>query len=164
MITELKPNQVFIYGMNRGAFHGAGAAGYAFSGTTANNWRTCPLKQAAINRPNYINTKTGRLNKIGRWNVWGSTDSYQIGYLGNSYGITTVEKPGGPKVSLKEIRDQFFVLIAFASGCKELEFLMTAVGTGYGGFTHEEVGREWRAAIDKFGCLPSNIVEIGKYV
>lgn len=159
MITELKSNQVFIYGMNRGAFHGAGSAGYAFSGTVENNWRTCPLKQAAIKHPNGINKNTGLPNKMGRWNVWGAKSAFQEGFMGKSYGIITVEKPGGPRTPLMSIQKQFVKLFEFADKCKDWEFLMTAVGTGYGGFTHEEIDNEWQTAIYCFGFLPNNIVK-----
>lgn len=164
MITELKPNQVFVYGCNSSMFQGAGAAGFAFSGTVKNDWRTCPLKQSAIKNPFGIN-KSGRENRVGRWNVWGFNDClFQKGYLGSSYGIITVERPGGPKIPLLNIRWQFEVLFNVAKKNPDKEFLMTAVGTGYGGYTHEEINKEWRAAIDSFGHLPSNIVEVGSYV
>jgi hypothetical protein len=80
MITELKKDEVIVFGTNGNGFHGAGDAGYAFSGTTANDWRTCPLKQAAIKHPNKLNEKTNRLNKVGKWNEWGVSRGFQNGY------------------------------------------------------------------------------------
>jgi len=45
-ITTLASNEVFVFDSNESGFHGAGAAGFAFSGTCANDWRTCLKKLA----------------------------------------------------------------------------------------------------------------------
>ena len=48
LITSLKPNEVFVFGSNFSAFHGAGAAGYAQRGDSKNTWRTDKKFQEAL--------------------------------------------------------------------------------------------------------------------
>lgn len=164
MISELKPNQVFVFGSNRSHFHGAGAASFAFSGTTKNDWRTCPLKQNAIKKPREINPKTGKQNVIGRWNVWGY-GGHMLGYLGQSYAIVTCEFPGGPPVKIEELSDQLFALMNYCDIKKDLEFLLTRVGTGYAGFTDKQFDFALNDAIvDYGGKKPENLTLVPKYV
>lgn len=160
MITELKPNQVFIYGSNRRNFHGAGAASFAFCGSNKNDWRENPLKQLAIYQPNLVNPETGRLNKIGRWNIWGvNYHGLQTGYLGQSYDIITVENPGGARVSNEELEKQFENLFDFAKHNPTKEFLMSKVGCGLAGFSELYMGSLVKKLIDKLG-KPDNIIGI----
>ena len=126
-ITTLASNEVFVFGSNDTGFHGAGAAGFAFSGTCANDWRTCPKKQAAIKAP------LGHLNRIGLWAIWGVAEGFQVGTEGRSYAIRTVVVPGGPLVSMSEIEIQFVHLWSFAMEHPELVFLLTEVGVGLAG-------------------------------
>ena len=160
MITELKPNQVFVYGSNRRNFCGAGAASFAFCGSNKNDWRENPLKQLAIYQPNLINPETGRLNRIGRWNTWGvNYHGLQTGYLGQSYDIITVENPGGARVSHEELEKQFMDLFTFAQNNKNKEFIMTKVGCGYAGFSEVYMNSLVKKLIDKLG-KPDNIIGI----
>jgi len=163
MITELAENEVFVFGSNRKHFHGAGAAGFAFSGTTKNDWRTCPLKQNAINRPMEKNPKTDMSNIYGRWAVWGR-GGHQKGYLGQSYAIITCEFPGGPRVKIEELEDQLFALLNYCNIRKDLKFLLTAIGTGYAGFTQKEVDLALNNSIVELGGKPENLVITSSYI
>jgi hypothetical protein len=76
--NTLAPYEVFVFGSNDSGFHGAGAAGFAFSGTLANGWRACPKKQAAIKVP------LGHPDRIGFWAVCGVVEGFQSGTSGRS--------------------------------------------------------------------------------
>ena len=73
LITELKSNEVFIFGSNKNGFHGAGSAGYAQRGDSKNNWRTDDIFLQALTELNKKN-KNHPYNKeklIGKWSVLG---------------------------------------------------------------------------------------------
>ena len=146
--TKLESNQVFVFGSNATGFHGAGAAGYAFSGTFANDWRTDARKQAAIKAPE------GSLARVGWWCVWGKAVGYQEGIEGQSYAIVTVKKPGLKRsILLDTIRDQVVVLAHFATQMQHLEFLVAPLATGGAGYTEAEV----EAAVWSQVVLPPNV-------
>jgi len=147
-ITSLQSHQVFVFGTNAAGFHGAGAAGYAFSGTTANDWRTCPLKQAAIR------SHIGSLERIGKWCVWGVAQGLMTGYEGCSWGIVTVEVPGRKQsTTLQYVRKQVEELRAYATLHTELEFLVTPLAIGYAGYNEVEV----ECAVWSKVVLPKNV-------
>lgn len=149
-ITTLQPDEVFVFGSNNSGFHGAGAAGFAFSGSAANDWRTSFQKQAAINSP------VGYPARVGRWAVWGIAEGFQEGREGQSYAIRTVVHPGSPKIPLPEIEAQFQKLWDFAIGHPKQTFLLTEVGCGLAGYNRAEL----RAIIDNLICIkgiPANI-------
>ncbi len=135
-ITTLSPNEVFVFGSNSSGFHGAGAAGFAFSGTPANDWRACPKKQAALKAP------PGHPARVGLWAVWGVAEGFQVGTSGRSYAIRTVVRPGGPVVAMTEIKEQFLRLWTFAEAQPELVFLLTEVGAGLAGHRRGELRRD----------------------
>ena len=153
-ITTLASNEVFVFGSNESGFHGAGAAGFAFSGTCANDWRTCPKKQAAIKAP------SGHPNRIGLWAIWGVAEGFQVGTLGRSYAIRTVRRPG-TLVPIPEVENQFFQLWNYAMEHPELVFLLTEVGAGLAGHRREDL----RALVDRVieqNGLPVNIKNADK--
>ena len=149
-ITTLASNEVFVFGSNEFGFHGAGAAGFAFSGTCANDWRTCPKKQAAIKAP------LGHLNRIGLWAIWGVAEGFQVGTLGRSYAIRTVRRPGGTLVPIPEVENQFIQLWNYAMEHPELVFLLTEVGAGLAGHRRGEL-RQMIDLVIKTRGTPRNI-------
>ena len=154
-ITTLASNEVFVFGSNESGFHGAGAAGFAFSGTCANDWRTCPKKQAAIKAP------SGHPNRIGLWAIWGVAEGFQVGTLGRSYAIRTVRRPGGTLVPIPEVENQFFQLWNYAMEHPELVFLLTEVGAGLAGHRREDLRALVDRVIEQKG-LPVNIKNADK--
>ena len=60
------------------------------------------------------------------------------GLQGNSYAIPTKRGPWEP-LSLSEIRDHVNAFIQFALEHPELQFEVTAIGTGYAGYTHDQI-------------------------
>jgi hypothetical protein len=149
-ITTLASNEVFVFGSNNSGFHGAGAAGFAFSGTPANDWRACPKKQSAIK------ALPGHPDRIGFWAVWGVAEGFQVGTSGRSYAIRTVVRPGGPVVPMAEIEAQFLQLWSLAELHPELTFLLTEVGGGLAGHRRGDL----RAMVDRVinhQGLPRNI-------
>ncbi len=138
MITELQQHEVFVFGSNDGGWHGAGAAGFACRGVAANNWRLDPWFLAAAQ------SASDSEQRIGKWAVLGQGRGFQVGREGKSYAIATVEKPGDQRtIGLMEIGSQLIDLSRFASDYEEWEFLITPLGTGFAGYTHEEMQRMW---------------------
>ncbi len=134
LITHLEPNEVFIFGSNSTGFHGAGAAGYAFRGTSANTWRTCPLvdkaRRAAVDSP----------DRVGKWTVWGKARGWSRGHEGMSYAIETIKHPGQKRSTPPhEIQSQFVELFHFCDEHPEWFFLMTPVGASLAGYSEEEM-------------------------
>ena len=155
-VTELKKNQVFVFGSNEQGFHGAGAAGYAFSGTEANDWRTNPQKQAAITavragKPRY------HQDRIGKWAVWGMATGFQCGTEGKSYAIATVERPGGKQVSYGNLYLQVVAFLRFATANTDMEFLVAPIGLGRAGFGQPIIDGLWNEAAREVGGLQDNI-------
>lgn len=149
MITELKPNQVFVFGSNARGFHGAGAAGYAFKGSAANDWRINPMFQRAMRDPEY---------RGGKWAVLYRGQGFQIGTEGMSYAIETIKKPGQRRsTTRRSIYRQLMQLFRFAREHPELEFLMTPIGCGYSGYTPCEMEVVWDYTVKQHG-LPDNVV------
>jgi len=155
---------IIVFGSNAAGFHGAGGAGFAFNGSTQNDWRTCPKKQAAMEAtrqhgnspwPSY----KGPDPRIGKHNVWGKSHGYQVGTEGASYAICTVTKPGGPKTPVEEGKTQFDSLFAFAKSHPECSIIMTEVGCGLAGHNKPDL----RAALDRTitgSGKPKNIVNL----
>lgn len=98
-ITELKPNQIFVFGSNAASIHGAGAARLA-------------LKWGA---------------KIGK-----------TGLQGQTYGIDTKDDKI-QTLPLNDIQDNINNFLAFARKNPQLEFLVTAIGTGLAGYSVKEI-------------------------
>ena len=152
-ITELKANQIFVFGSNRSGFHGAGSAGLAMRGDSRNTWRDDPDFRLAMNSP--YNSK----NRVGKWAVYGVARGFQQGKEGMSYAIETVISPGKLRsVSLAAIQEQFETLLQWAADHPQFEILMTPVGCGYAGYSNEEVFQHWKAACIKFRYIPKNLI------
>ena len=149
-ITQLQPNQVFIFGSNSTGFSGAGSAGLACRGTSQNTWRTDPWFLAAKDSP------VGSPMRIGKWAVYGVSRGFQVGREGMSYAIETIRRPGMKRSTpLAEIEQQFYELAAFARSHPEWEFLMTPVGVGLAGYTVEDLRPIWeRVRVQN----PANII------
>ena len=87
-ITTLAPHQVFVYGSNSTGFSGAGAAGLAVRGTSANTWRTDEWFLKAMRAP------VGSPDRIGKWAVFGVARGWSQGREGMGYAIETIRHPG----------------------------------------------------------------------
>lgn len=115
-ITELKDNEVFIFGSNLSGFHGAGAAGFASFNESGNVWR----------KYNYDKLANGWR---GRWNIKGVGWGYQEGTHGASYAIPTVKRAGEKRsLTLEQIRKHIEVFHSFACGMRHKTFY---VAQGY---------------------------------
>lgn len=153
MITELKPNEVFIFGSNRNGFHGAGAAGLAMRGTSSNTWRTDEVFLKAMRAPE------GHPDRIGKWAVYGVGRGWMKGKEGMSYAIQTIERPGQKRSTpLGEIKKQFIELIAFCRLYNKWTFLMSPVGAGLSGYTPFEMHETLFSALEEAGGCPHNLV------
>jgi hypothetical protein len=143
---ELKENQVFIFGSNGSGFHGAGGAGLACRGESANTWRLDQWFLKAMKSP------VGSPDRIGKWAIFGVARGFQQGREGASYAIQTVTKPGAKRsISLQEIAKQITDLYLFAEKHPELTFLISPIGEGYAGYTHEEMQDVWDKADQTLG-------------
>lgn len=155
MITHLEPNEVFVFGSNLQGFHGAGSAGYAMRGDARNNWRSDDL---------FLDIMYNRArDRRGRWAVFGICRGFQVGMIGKSYAIPTVESPGlQGKVNedyfLKELRE----FIQFTLDHPELRFLVVKLGANRseGGYSYlglETVAKCFQIIRDDIG-IPQNVV------
>lgn len=152
LITQLAPNEVFVFGANANGFHGAGAAGYAMRGTAANTWRTDESFLRAMRAP------VGHPDRVGKWAVYGVGRGWQQGREGMSYAIQTIERPGQKRSTpLREIQSQLVELYAFATTHPEWTFLMTPIGAGLSGWTAEEMSDTLKASILEWGQPLTNV-------
>jgi hypothetical protein len=151
-ITALLPHQVFVFGANEGGFHGAGAAGMAFRGVSANTWRDDTKFLKAKNSP------VGSPDRIGKWAVFGVARGLQKGHEGMSYGIVTIVRPGLKRSTPPgDILSQIVKLLHFAAAHPELEFLMTPIGAGLSGYTATEMARLLHKALTLY-AKPANLI------
>jgi len=144
-VTELKSNEVFVFGSNLDGFHGAGAAGYASFGVPGNQWR----------KFDYANQSNGWK---GKWNVKGVGEGLQEGTEGKSYALPTVnriqDRDNYPK---EKIRESIARLYECARQHPELDFLIAYRHDGtrlLNGYSIEEMA-------EMFGnpkYIPDNIV------
>ena len=127
-ITQLEPNQVFVFGSNLSGFHGAGAAGFASFGEFGNVWR----------KYDYANKPVGWR---GRWNIKGQGEGYQVGTLGASYALPTVTKAGKKRSrTIAEIKRSVEVFYYWARHNPELEFLVAySLKTNLNGYSPDEM-------------------------
>jgi len=154
-ISELKENEVFVFGSNLSGFHGAGSAGFAMRGTSRNTWRD----DAA-----FLDIVHGRTaDRRGLWAVFGVGRGYQVGRTGRSYAIATVERPGRQGcVTLEHLRDQLLDFIRFAKSNPTMEFLVVKLGAtrNEGGFSYfgiKTVAELW-SGIHRDVGIPTNVV------
>ena len=150
MIQSLEPNQVFVFGSNSQGFHGAGAAGFACRGDASNNWRTDLWFLQAMQ------SLVGSPDRIGKWAVYGVARGFQVGREGKSYAIQTVARPGQRRsVSILDIKNQIIEFWKFAKANPELEFLVSALGEGYAGYSKSEMDQVWDSTKASLGDLPN---------
>lgn len=146
IITELKPNEVFVFGSNASGFHGAGAAGVAYKGSSANDWRSNKEFLEALKSPMESNLR------IGKWAKLGVARGYQEGLEGKSWGIVTVVKPGMKRsISRKDIYNQLEELWDYAAKAPKLTFYITPLGENLAGYTHAEMKEVWDYLIKMHG-------------
>lgn len=164
IITTLAPNEVFVFGANASGFHGEGAAGIAMRGIRAVRtsphylpWRDDAQFRQAMNSP------VGSDARIGEWAVFGQSTGFQIGRSGMSYGVCTISRPGQRRsVSRREIYFQLVELWRFAAQRADLRFLMSAIGTGYSGYSDTEMREVFEYLISKYG-QPANVVWLPRH-
>lgn len=133
-ISELKENEVFVFGSNATGFHGAGAAGVAMRGTAQNTWRQDNQFLQALNSP--VDSPL----KKGKWAVLGQARGFQQGHSGKSYAIETIKRPGQKRsTSLPEILTQLLELNSFAQANPNLKFLVTKIGCSLAGYSVAEI-------------------------
>ena len=140
-ITNLKNNEVFVFGSNFGGFHGAGAAGFASFGVTGNQWR----------RFGYGSKPDGWK---GKWAVKGVGEGLQQGADGWSYALPTVNRPGFP-LTKPEIKVGIYRLYRTAAKYPKWRFLVAyaASGRNLNGYTSQNMADMFSAATP-----PSNII------
>lgn len=95
------PNDVMVFGANKGGFHGQGMAALAYANTSDN-----------YKKWNSNLSLDVRNNKIGDFAVAGKTE-FQIGNKGMGYGLVTVSRPGVPLTS-EELASNIEKLLKFA--------------------------------------------------
>jgi len=155
MITELKPNQIFVFGSNDSGFHGAGAAGMAMRGDPSNSWRSDSKFRQAMYSPDHQ-------GKVGKWAVFGVGRGLQHGTEGRSWAVATIKRPGELRsVSLKDIYYQLIPIWDYAKVHPEDELLMTPLGEGYAGYSAADMKKVWDFLVLEHG-LPSNIRFVGR--
>lgn len=154
-ITTLAEDEVFVFGSNLAGFHGAGSAGYAMRGTTANTWRT---DQA------FLDIKSGKnSDRRGKWAVYGIGEGIQRGKEGCSYAIPTVERPGYQgKVDIKSFATSIVRLHLFAKTNPQLSFRVVKLGAnraegGYSWLGTKSVRNIWHSLQSHVG-IASNII------
>jgi len=139
-ITELKSDEVFVFGSNLDGFHGAGSAGYATFNESGNVWR----------KYNYDKLPDGTK---GKWNVKGKGKGPQVGEIGKSYALPTVTRAGQKKsLSPEQIKNYIKELYDFINSRLHLKFYIAQdVKVGLNGYSSQEMA-------DMFGSfvIPDN--------
>lgn len=136
LITELKDDEVFVFGANLDGFHGAGAAGYATFGERGNVWRDHGYGKW----PN--GTK-------GRWNVKGELGP-QIGREGKSYALPTVVRAG----MRRSLEPDFRGLYLWCNHNPNWKFYFAQTSqSGLNGWTPSEMATFMKRA----GPIPANL-------
>lgn len=156
-ITTLAPNQVFIYGSNSTGFSGAGSAGLAVRGTSANTWRTDEWFLKAMRAP------VGSLDRVGKWAVFGVARGWSQGREGMGYAIETIRHPGRKwhrSVPWEEIAAQLWKLFDHAAAHPQWEYLATPIGAGLAGWSATEMAKTWNGVRQLYdnGRLPTNLI------
>lgn len=154
-VTSLGPRDVFVFGSNGSGFHGAGSAGYAMRGTTANTWRDDPL---------FLNIKSGRCpDRRGKWAEFGIARGFQEGKSGCSYAIQTVERPGHQGcITLRDVYSQLRVLLSFAESHSTFTYFVTKLGAdrsegGYSYFGSAAMRKVFKT-LHKNHIIPDNLI------
>ena len=135
-ITDLKDNEVWVFGSNLQGFHGAGSAGWASFGEFGNVWRNY----------DYGNKPDGWK---GLYNVKGCAEGIQEGVEGKSYAIPTVTRPGAKRsISKKIIKDNIKNFYKFAYDNPQWKFFVAQdAKEGYNGYSVVEMVEMWSVKI-----------------
>lgn len=142
---------IFVFGSNSTGFHGAGSAGHAFRNESANTWRTDHTFLAAMQAP------VGHPSRIGHLAVFGIARGLQHGHHGSSWAIQTIERPGQRRSTpLPTILAQVQDLLTYALAHPSDTFTITPIGTGYSGYTVEEMEEHVWSRVS----LPSNCTRL----
>lgn len=153
-VTDLRPDEVFVFGSNEQGFHGAGAAGLAMRGDARNTWRDDARFRAVVAGRNP--------DPRGRWAVFGQGRGFQQGTDGKSYAIATVTRPGARRsVSRRDIYHQLVALWTFVLARPEWTFLIPPLGEGYAGWSRGEMNAVWEFLVARHG-LPTNVRFVGR--
>lgn len=138
LISELKPNQVFVFGSNLEGLHGKGAAGVAFG------------KQQSVADISKVANDTK-----GKWAVKGIGEGLMEGLEGKSYAFPTVVYPGKKRSRTDaEIIESVSKLYQTARENPNLEFLVAYSNKpGLAGYTPVELGTFFASE-----TAPSNVV------
>lgn len=157
LITELKHNEVFVFGANLDGFHGAGGAGSAFG--VVGNWYESGdflrSKKELVRKQNGLQYNDQQL--IGKWCILGQVGLMK-GKEGRSYGIVTTQHTGiQGKVTLDYLKEEIKKLFHCANTNPKLKFLCTNFGLkrpkGLSWFDSSEIRTIWNEA----GNYPPNI-------
>lgn len=153
-ITELKPNEVLVFGANSQGFHGAGLAGYACRGETDFSWRNDPWFNRARTSP------VGSLERVGKWCIFGVARGWSKGREGMGYAIETIKVAGQKRSTpLSDIQNQFVNLFVFCEEHQQWRFLMTDIGCGLAGYSEQEMANTFMIALDgNISNAPDNLV------
>lgn len=162
-VTELKPNEVFVFGSNEQGFHGAGAAGLACRGDSRNNWRTDTwFCEAVAHLQNDFYPELNPQIYRGKWARIGVARGYQEGNDGRSYAVATVTRPGAKRsISRRDIYYQLVRLWEIINSHPFETYLIPPIGESYAGWTRDEMDQVWEFLIKTHG-LPTNVRFVGR--
>ena len=145
-VLELEPNQVFVFGANTAGHHGAGSAGYAQRKNGNADYTVYP-----------VGTK-------GYWSEYGVVNQLMQGTNGKSFGIVTkdaviennkVTMKSKNSVPLTTIEDSVVKMLEVATAHPELEFLVSAFGSNYAGWTPPQIRAILKRHRDE---IPDNVI------
>ena len=140
----MNTSHVFVFGSNLQGFHGAGTAGFAMHGSSANVWRSSPLMAAAIRHgPGFKGLRC----------VFGVPRGYQEGTAGCSYAIATCTRPGARlSVSVQDISSQAVDLLIHMRAHPDKTYCLTPFGCGYSGHREEDIRPIWNRLLQEPNC------------
>jgi len=149
-VVTVGPNEVLVFGSNRGGHHGMGVAGLAFRGNPDGHYNRDPAFIRAQAAP------IGHPDRTGLYAVYGVGRGYQQGREGDSYAVETIAALR-PRVrtSLREIYAQLQEMRAFALEHPQRQFLITLIGTGLAGYGEAELELVWNT-LETRGGFPPN--------
>jgi hypothetical protein len=113
-----RPDQVFVFGSNLVGEHAGGAAQFAFYYRGA----SMGIGQGLTER-------------------WSPVDRLDL----RSYALPTCAFPGIP-LTFETVKAAVTLFKMYANVREDLEFFVTAIGTGIAGFTHEQIAPLFRDA------------------
>ena len=157
MITELKYNEVFVFGANSRGFHGSGAAGFAQRVNVDIPWRedTKFLKSLAELNKKRMGIPYDASQLIGKCSILGSV-GLMSGNEGKSYGVITTEAPGIKGYVTNEVlKTEIVKLLSVVKNNQNLKFICANFGLNinHGGlswWTPKELDDIWKLALNEF--------------